>query len=133
MHYSVKHNVEENMIIAEVKGEVGFSALQELGAEIMRVAKQENCQYILTDLREAYLEVTVSEIYFLPQNLAKIARMQEVKLFDVKRAFVAAKDQEILRFYEIVSHNQGQGTRLFYDIEEAKNWLREYIQNCMAV
>ncbi len=129
MSHTVEYDPEENMVIAKVMGKVGLPDLLECLANIMRVAKQENCHYILTDLHEATLEVSVSQTFSLPDTIGGMSKEQGIAIHDFKRVFVAAKGQDILQFYETVSINRSHHTKLFYDMEEAKSWLREGREN----
>jgi len=124
MTFSVRHDPEHHVIIAEIKGEVTLHDFQAIAAEIMRVVKEKNCLYVLTDLRGVSLEkLSVADIYFLPQTLSEIAIEQGIELRSARRAFVAQEDHQLLRFYETVSRNRGIDTRLFFDFEEAQIWL----------
>ena len=125
MSHTVEYNPKENMVIAKVMGKVGLPDLLEFLTNILRVAKQENCHYILTDLHEATLAVSVSQIFSLPDTVKGMSKEQGMAVHEFKRVFVAAKGQDILKFYENVSQNRNHNTKLFYDIEEAKNWLKE--------
>ena len=125
MSHTVEYNPKENMVIAKVMGKVGLPDLLEFLTNILRVAKQENCHYILTDLHEAHLEVSVSQIFSLPDTIGVMSKEQGMAVYAFKRVFVATKGQDILKFYENVSQNRNHNTKLFYDIEEAKNWLKE--------
>ena len=129
MSHTVEYDPEENMVIAKVMGKVGLPDLLECIANILRVAKQENCIYILTDLHEATLEVSVSQTFSLPDTIGGMSKEQGIAIHDFKRVFVAAKGQDILQFYETVSINRSHHTKLFYDMEEAKSWLREGREN----
>ena len=129
MSYTVEYDPEENMVIAKVKGKVGLPDLLECLENILRVAKQENCIYILTDLHQATLEVSVSQTFNLPDTVKGMSKEQGMAIHDFKRVFVAAKGQDILEFYENVSQNRNHNTKLFYDMEEAKSWLREGREN----
>ena len=125
MPHTVEYNPEENMVIAKFMGKVDLPDLLEGLANIIRAAKQENCRYVLTDLHQADLQVSVSQTYNFPDTIKKIARAEDISLHQIKRAFVAAKHQDILEFYENVSINRSHKTKLFHDIEEAKSWLKE--------
>ena len=129
MPYSVEYDPEENIVMATFMEKVDLSDLLKGLANIIRVAKQENCNYILTDLHQANLQVSVSQAYNMPDTIKKITREEDVSLHQIKRAFVAAKHQDILEFYETVSANRGHHTKLFHDIEEAKSWLKECMEN----
>ena len=125
MSYTVEYDPEENMVIAKVMGKVGLPDLLECIANILRVAKQENCIYILTDLHEATLEVSVSQIFSLSDTIGGMAKEQGMAVHAFKRVFIAAKGQDILELYKNASVNRNHNTKLFHDIEEAKSWLRE--------
>ena len=125
MSHTVEYDPEENMVIAKVMGKVGLPDLMECLANIMHVAKQENCHYILTDLHEATLEVSVSQIFNLSDTVGGMAKKQGMAIHEFKRVFIAAKGQDILELYENASQKRNHNTKLFYDIEEAKNWLKE--------
>ena len=125
MSYTVEYDPEENMVIAKVMGKVGLPDLLECLTNILRVAKQENCIYILTDLHEATLEVSVSQIFSLSDTIGGMAKEQGMAVHAFKRVFIAAKGQDILELYENASVNRKHNTKLFHDIEEAKSWLRE--------
>ena len=125
MSYTVEYDPEENMVIAKVMGKVGLPDLLECLTNILRVAKQENCIYILTDLHEATLEVSVSQIFSLSDTIGGMAKEQGMAVHAFKRVFIAAKGQDILELYENASLNRNHNTKLFYNIEEAKSWLKE--------
>ena len=124
MAYSVEYDPKEKIIVAKITGKTELAELQKVGASIIHLAKQEDCFCILTDLSHADLHVTTLEIFNLPQDLAGIAKTLGLNIYSFKRAFVALKDQTILDFYETVSRNRSYHTKLFFDFEEAKNWLR---------
>ena len=125
MSYTVEYDPEENIVIAKVKGKVGLPDLLECLANILRVAKQENCIYILTDLHEATVEVSVSQIFSLSDTIGGMAKKQGMAIHEFKRVFIAAKGQDILELYENASQKRNHNTKLFYDFEEAKSWLKE--------
>ena len=129
MSHTVEYDPEENIVIATFMGKVDLPDLLKGLANIIRVARQENCHYILTDLHEATLEVSVSQTFSLPDTVRGMSKEQGMVIHDFKRVFVVAKGQDILEFYENVSQNRNHNTKLFYDMEEAKSWLREGREN----
>ena len=129
MAHTVEYDPEENIVIATFMEKVDLPDLLKGLANIIRVAKQENCNYILTDLHQANLQVSVSQAYNMPDTINKITSEEDFLLHQIKRAFVAAKHQDILEFYETVSINRSHNTKLFHEIEEAKSWLKEGREN----
>ncbi len=124
MPYTVEYLSEDHIIFTQFTGKVDLTQLHEGGMEILRVAQRENCLRTLTDFREAVLTVSVLQIFNLPGELLEMANAAGIKIHSVKRAIVSAKDRTGLEFYETVSRNRGHYTRLFLDIEEAKQWLK---------
>lgn len=124
MPFSVEHCAEENMILVNIWGRTALAELKEAIEEIIRVVQVTQCRLVLTDLQKADWGLTMSETYHLPEMLARVSsETADIHLF--KRAFVASENSEILRFYETVSQNRGQTTRMFRDADSAKEWLNK--------
>ncbi len=125
MTYKVEFDAEENMIIARAQGPLKLAELIQLVIDFVILAKQVNCSYILTILNEAELKISMFEFYTFPQLVTDIFKAHGLQTYNFKRAFVGTVEQKSLKFYETVSQNRGNYTHLFYDIEEAKQWLRK--------
>ena len=99
---------------------------KEIISEAAQIAIEQNVFSFLGDYREAVLKLSTTAIYELPKILSDIFISLGIQPHQLNRVFVASvveKDAEGFRFYETVSLNRGQNTRLFHDIEEAKRWL----------
>ena len=57
MPYSVEHAEGENIVIARIFGEADMPDLYAFAAEIVRVAVETNCFYVLTDMRGSKMEI----------------------------------------------------------------------------
>ncbi|MFN8384135.1 MAG: hypothetical protein U0V02_19525 [Anaerolineales bacterium] len=77
MAYSVEYDSVENMIMAKIVRETNRRELQEFGSRIIQMIRRENCFNILTDLREAEMNVSVVEMFNLPFELKEIAAANE--------------------------------------------------------
>ncbi len=124
MSYSIQHHPEDNLILVNIEGETNISELRNAAAEIARTARQAYCFRILTDLRQATLNVSTMDMHSLPGKVEESIAAQGFNLYSFKRAFVVTPDQHVLEFYETVSSNQGHNAMLFRDVERAKSWLR---------
>ena len=124
MSYSIQHQPEDNLIWVNIEGETNISELRNAAAEIARTARQAYCFRILTDLRQATLNVSTMDMHSLPGKVEESIAAQGFNLYSFKRAFVVAQDQKILEFYETVSSNQGHNAVMFRDVERARNWLK---------
>lgn len=98
-------------------------ALSLLGG-VTYYVKEYNCYRVLSDFRNATMNISTIHIYELPGLLLNRALRVGVSFHDLKRAMVVpAPHIENFRFFETVSFNRMQSIRLFYDMDEAKAWL----------
>ncbi len=125
MTHKVEFDPKENMIVARAQGPLQLAELIQLVIDFVVLAKQENCFSILTILNEAELKISMFEFYTFPQLVTDIFKAHGLQTYMFKRAFVGTVEQKSLEFYETVSQNRGNYTHLFYNIEEAKQWLHE--------
>jgi hypothetical protein len=103
--------------------EIRRSDIEDIVNSVMGLAKLYNCFCVLEDGREMKLEVLASEIYDLPEAIANMVRNSGFSIHEFKRAFLLKQHHEYISFFETVSLNNAQNTKLFYDFEEAVNWL----------
>lgn len=125
MTHKIEFDPTDNLVIACAQGPLNVSDLTKLVIDFVILAKQVNCSYILTILNEAELKISMFEFYAFPQLVTDIFKTHGLQTYNFKRAFVGTVEQKSLKFYETVSQNRGNYTHLFYDIEEAKQWLRK--------
>ncbi len=124
MAHSVEYDAVENIIIAKITGKAPLTELYEFGQIIIRMVKAKNCFRILTDLREGELNISITDMYLMPNTLKEISEAENLSIYSVRRAIVTSTTQEDLEFYETVMQNRNYDARLFHDVEEAKAWLR---------
>ncbi len=122
MPHSVQYNAAEDIIEAHIQGKTGVPELTEAMREIFRNAAWEGCPRILTDLREADLDLTTIEIYHLPEIVKQEAETASLKIYHIKRAYVVRQNQD-MDFYEDVSVNRGHNVKVFQDSTKARQWL----------
>lgn len=87
--------------------------------EVGRVAVESQCVRVLSDLREAKIVASTSDIYRMAQSLGNT---QITKAF--KRAIVVCRDDGDSAFWETVCFNQGfHNVKIFRDNEKAQQWI----------
>jgi hypothetical protein len=123
MSYSVAYDPQAGVVAASFRGGITISLVQACATEIMRVAKGNDCYLVLTDAREGRIELSVMDIYDLPNILSRIAAVEGVRIGRFKRAAIVYNDLEDFAFFETVSRNRGQSVVLFHEVAEAKKWL----------
>ncbi len=123
MAHTVIYNPDTAILEITYQGAVTLAEVKEIYKESAQAVKEHHCHLIFSDYREAVMKLSTVEIYDLPKILADTLRDVEVAVVSLKRALVVAKDLRDYHFYETVTHNQGQNTRIFQDVAEAKEWL----------
>lgn len=126
MPFTVEYDPEEETITARVQGGVNLGTLQDLVKEIVSLVKQKDCHRVLSDMREADLLVSMGEMYFMPQFIQVVAAEKGVNLFNVQRAFLAAQNDATLQFFELIAVNRNHHTKMFFELEEARAWLKNH-------
>ena len=123
MSHTIAYNSDSHIIEIKFQGDIILSELQELFSESVRIAKEQNCFLFLSDYREATVKLSTLEIHNLPKILSDIFAPYGIPATKLKRALVVAKDLKDYHFFETVTLNSGQNTKIFQDVAEAKEWL----------
>ncbi|HNK62493.1 MAG TPA: hypothetical protein PKL78_01405 [Anaerolineales bacterium] len=124
MTYQIKHLEEEDLVYVRFQGKVQISNIQASIVDVIAVAKRAACPRILIDLQEAQSQVSIPDLYALPDFVADRVREAGGGV-RILRAFVVSQWQKDMQFYEDTSHNRGQHTKVFNDLESAKAWLKQ--------
>ena len=126
MAHTIIYNPETHIIETKIQGNVTLSEMKEIFAETVRIAIEKDTFLGLSDIQEATINLSVSDIYELPKILSSIAAPVGVSASRLRRAIVfSPRTFGDTRFVENVTANQGQTAKFFQDIEEAKKWLFE--------
>jgi hypothetical protein len=125
MPNSVTYDAGSDLILISCNATVNSSAIHEIASAMAVVAKKYECFRILSDFREATLDLSLIEIYDLPKLVADILSAAGLQVHKYKRALVVTNDMDDFVFFETVSRNRGQPVMLFRSIEKAKEWLAE--------
>jgi hypothetical protein len=126
MTHIVEYHAEDNLVHLTITGNFDIPAMEAVILDTGQVIKQHDCYRILTDLRNARVSVPMTELYEFPARINKIMQDVGVNLYLTRRAFVINNDLPLMRFYELVATNRGHTTRLFMNIEEARDWVKMY-------
>ena len=123
MPFSVTYNSPEGLIEMRVRGKLDLPTVQQLALQAAQIAKENDCRRVLSDYREAVLDLSTLQIYDLQNMLADIARTSGLRMESFKRALVVGADLADFAFFETVSQNRNQTVKLFNNIELAMQWL----------
>lgn len=125
MPYTINYSPEDQLIKVDIFDKTGPGELKEVVENIMKTVQSSACVYILTDLSSAEMNLSMSDLYALPQIISQVmCASGQFQVRDFTRAFVVAPHMIQFLFYETVSHNRGHNTELFFTLREAANWLK---------
>lgn len=123
MPYTIHYNEEMHLIEMKHAGKLIFGESITLTNEMLKVAREKNCHRVLSDYRETTLALSTLEIYKMPRVIHEAAITEGADARRFKRALVAGKGSQSLRFFEIMSHDLGHIAKVFFNIDEARVWL----------
>ena len=125
MSHTIIYNPETGFVESKMEGIIYFNEIKEIFSEVVQTLKEKEVFLHFADYREAKLSLSTMEIYGLPKMLSDTVAPLGLNVHKLKRAIVIAKDLEDYNFYETVSSNSWQMTKIFQDVDEAKKWLSE--------
>jgi hypothetical protein len=123
MPHIIDYNPATQTIEIKVHGTIVLNQVIEVYTELARLAKEKNCLLFLIDFTEATISLSTMEIHDLPKTLADIFAPSGIPANKLRRAYVVSNSLEDFRFFENVTLNRGQNTKIFRDLTEAKEWL----------
>ncbi len=124
MSYTVFYNSTDGMIEMNAEQFVDMRQFKEIAAEIIQMIKREKCLRVLSDFQNAKFNLSIMEVYDVPQIVAGIGAETGVNAEDIRQAIVISeRDREIFSFLETVSYNRNQTVRIFFNRAEARAWL----------
>ena len=123
MAHTMTYNADLQIIELTVQGNVAWAEALEMMSESAQLIQKSNCFRVLSDYSEATVQFSTVEIYRLPQVLSDTLALSGISVHQVKRALVVARDLQDFQFFDTVSNNRVQKTKIFRDLTEAKNWL----------
>lgn len=119
MTIRVVYDSEMDCLLTSVTGPLDKEVALALLSEVGRVAVENQCMRVLSDLRDAKVVASTAEIY----RMAKLLGGTQITKA-VKRAVVVSRDEEDYAFWETVCFNQGyQNVKIFRDYDEARQWI----------
>ncbi len=125
MAYTAQYDSELQIIKVKYEGPLYLNEVKETLTVVLRLVREHDCFFMLTDLRETQVKLSTLSIYELPKIFSEIAASAGMSIYKFKRATIIPEDAEYAHFFETVMVNRGQNLKLFKDADEAKQWLLE--------
>ena len=119
MPYQITYDPKIDCVVTTISGDLDKNLVANFFMEVGKVAAENNCRRILSDLRTAKIVAPPTDIYDMASSLEKL---QIQRTF--RRAIVISQDHKDYAFWENVCYNQGhQIVKIFHNYEKAKDWV----------
>lgn len=124
MSFCIGYDAEHNIIEGVFTGLVNSNILKQYSIDCEKIYKENRCNLSLSDYRDATFEISVVDIYRLPQKHNDLLNSVGLNIHILKRAAVFSKEAfNLAQFFEDVAVNRGQKFKGFTDKVEALEWL----------
>ena len=120
MPFEIQYDAEKECIFATFTGKITMALVHEYIDAILPVLEEHDCKRVLSDSRNAEIQLSAIDILSFPKLAAKSRHVMRCK-----RAVLASPGQSGYVMYETLSVIQGQKVRIFPDRDEAMKWLLE--------
>lgn len=124
MSYQISINSDREICNIVVNGIYDGELANEIREAGVKIVIEEKVYKFLVDCRKAELIASFVTLYEYAHEILEKLDAYKVPIHKIKRAFVIEKQRENFEFYETVSVNRGLNVRAFYNIEEARDWLK---------
>lgn len=92
MSHTVVYNSELHIVESKLQGDMTVGEAEEIVAEIAKIAKEKDCRSIFIDFRKVSQNLSILEMYKLPDCTKNIFAAFGMNVLLYKRANVVAKD-----------------------------------------
>ncbi len=107
-------------------GEIDIQTIRTAIMEAGKVINEHQCNRIIGDFRETTLLLGTLDILSLYEFWIKTLKTNKVNPHEAKRAIYMNPDQknmEKFRFFETISVNRNSRVKIFYDLDQAEEWI----------
>ena len=119
--FEIKSSAEymTSFLVLKLSGEYDFQEYMSLSKVILDKCNEELVYNVLVDSLELdYSKMTVVNRFYLGEKFAEVLRSKV-------NIVIVLSDIYITRFSETVAVNRGLKTKIFSDIESAKEWFKD--------
>jgi hypothetical protein len=122
MSHTLRFDADLGIVYVQFKGTLRLEDICKAFSEAILVAESINSFRILSDFREATLELSTLQIYSLPDKLSACKPGSPPWLHKYRHALLAIVDDDF-RFMETMFNNRAQVAELFEQLPDAETWL----------
>lgn len=119
MSFQLRHYVEEDILVIEVKGSLGLQESSRLMLEQARALVREiGMRCVLFDMRNVSDRLAMGDAFYFVRSMPPVEKFIRSALLEPPEC------HDYGLFFEATARNAGHGLRVFYDRATALNWLR---------
>ncbi|OEK05106.1 hypothetical protein [Roseivirga misakiensis] len=119
MNIEVDFEERLNIVSGRISGELTREIAKHYFTEVGEIAASQSCNRVLTDVRDADINVTQDDMRTLAKELVQIGLSSSYR-----RAIVLREDVSVYKEWENHCFTAGhKNLRLFVDCDVAKEWL----------
>ncbi len=118
-------HIHEQLRIVEIvfHGAISIHEISQIRMNISKIVYEKKYHKFLSNLLDAELELDVTEITELPNRIEELAIMMGDEKYKKRGAILIKKEDKKIEFLVAYFNNRGLEVKIFYDKEEAKEWL----------
>ncbi len=124
MSWSIEYVSETEQIHVRSSGPIFNQDARAQTEEVVALLKRHDANFVLVDCSEVTLEVSLANLYWLPEYYLELGAPQHVRI-----ALILPPRQfqlESYQFFQVACKNAGYNVRLFDSAEAAQTWLRQF-------
>lgn len=121
MEWKIDFLHEAGIVSTVVSGTLTLEGIKKIYAETLKLAKQNNVTKLISDYRKVSLDLSIIDIYHLPQTLIKLGRTNDLK--SAIAYSVNSPDKSNYTFFDTRCFNLSLNTKVFTDYNDAYQWL----------
>jgi hypothetical protein len=121
MEWKIELNQEVEIISTVVSGILTLDGIKKIYIDVLKLAIQNNVHKLISDYRKVVLDISIFDIYHLPQTLKELGRIPRQKSALVYS--VNSPDKSNYSFFDNRCYNSSHNSRVFTDFCDAYQWL----------
>ncbi len=119
--YSITLDADLGLVRLVVSGELSKEVGEEIITKTMTTADEHHYK-ILCDVRQARVNVSLADWFFMPRTLA-VYKNIKARFIKTALLIMPGKQEKEYGFFESVTHNLGMNLKIFYKEPDALEWL----------
>jgi hypothetical protein len=124
MAHEIHHEPDSNLVVLDYSGDISLDEIFAGSEEAWRLAKSKNCLRFLSVFLEANFSLTTDQVLEVHRHLEEIGVSKEIRSAILVPTTGSASLE--VQIHEFASGTEGWRTKLFYDRDQALDWLTSW-------